>query len=140
MMTTSARNDPAAPEAGLALHPVTPPLVCADAAEAPNFSARAFGAEEMAHLPGPDGRLAHARARVNGSTVMLMDEFPEMGAVGPAAPGGSPVTVHLQVDDADAFARAEAAGAVVAMPMADRFWGDRHGVARDPFGHRWSIG
>lgn len=140
-MSTPTRNDPAAPEAGLALHPVTPHLVCAGAAEALDFYARAFGAEETARLPGPDGRLVHACARVNGSTVMLMDEFPEMGAVGPAASGGSPVTIHLQVDDADAFAaRAEAAGAVVVMPVADQFWGDRYGVVRDPFGHRWSIG
>lgn len=137
---TRAPDDAEAP-AALVVHPVTPHLVCAGAAEALDFYARAFGAEEMARLPAPDGRLVHACARVNGSTVMLMDEFPEMGAVGPAGSGGSPVTIHLQVDDADAWAaRAEAAGATVEMPVADQFWGDRYGVVRDPFGHRWSIG
>ena len=120
---------------------VVPHLVCRGAAEAIAFYVRAFGAEETMRLPGPDGRVVHAGLVVNGSLVMLGEEAPEMGALSPAALGGSPVTIHLDVDDADAWvARAEAAGAAVEVPVADMFWGDRYGVVRDPFGHRWSIG
>jgi uncharacterized glyoxalase superfamily protein PhnB len=72
---------------------------------------------------------------------MLSDEFPAMGGLGPKALKGSPVTIHLYVEDADAFAaRAVAAGAKVTMPVADMFWGDRYGQLEDPFGHRWSVG
>jgi uncharacterized glyoxalase superfamily protein PhnB len=86
------------------------------------------------------GRIMHACLRLNGSTVMLSDEFPDHGMVGPAALGGSPVTIHLMVHDVDAaFARAVAAGATVTMELADQFWGDRYGSLRDPFGHHWSL-
>jgi PhnB protein len=133
-MTTTQRAAAATP-------PITPQLVCAGAAEAIAFYARALGAEETMRLPGPDGRLVHAALTVNGAPVMLMDEFPEMGATAPDRLGGSPVTIHLAVDDADAwFARATAAGATVVMPLADQFWGDRYGCVRDPFGHLWSFG
>src|SRR5258706_15883255 len=72
---------------------------------------------------------------------MLVDEMPEWGALGPKALKGSPVTIHLYVDDVDAFvARAMKAGAKVTMPVADMFWGDRYGTLEDPFGHRWSVG
>ena len=79
-------------------------------------------------LPGPDGRLMHASVRIGDSIVMLVDEMPEWGALGPKALKGSPVTIHLMVDDVDAvFAQAVAAGATVKMPVADMFWGDRYG-------------
>lgn len=137
-MTTT---ESAEPKAALAAQPITPHLVCAGAADAIAFYVSALGAEETMRLPGPDGRLLHAALRVNGASVMLMDEFPEMGAAAPARLGGSPVTIHLAVDDADAwFARATAAGATVVMPVADQFWGDRYGCVRDPFGHLWSFG
>jgi PhnB protein len=78
-----------------------------------------------------------ASAKINGGWIMLSDDFPEMGFAAPA-PGG--FTLHLQVDDADAWwARALEAGASVKMPLADQFWGDRYGQLRDPFGHLWSI-
>ena len=119
---------------------VTPHLVCAGAADAIAFYKKAFGATEQLRVPGPDGRLLHAAITIGDSVVMLTDEFPDMCALGPKARGGSSVTIHLFVDDADAwFARATKAGAAVKMPLADMFWGDRYGVLEDPFGHSWSI-
>lgn len=120
-----------------------PHLIVDDAAAAIDFYGKAFGAEELDRVPGPDGRLIHADIRVNGSIIMLNDDFPEMsgGSTTPRALGGSPVTIHLTVPDADqAFDRAVDAGATVAQPLEDQFWGDRYGVLVDPFGHRWSIG
>ena len=122
------------------MHSVTPHLVCAGAAKAIDFYARAFGATELGRLPAPDGKLMHAAIRIAGSTVMLVDEMPEWGALGPKALKGSPVTVHLYVEDVDAFvARAVKEGAKVTMPVADQFWGDRYGKIEDPFGHSWSV-
>lgn len=116
---------------------VTPHLVCAGAAEAIEFY---FNAMELARLPGPQGKLLHAMIRIGDSAVMLVDEFPDWGLFGPKSLKGSPVTIHLYVEDADAaFAQAVAAGAEVKMPLADMFWGDRYGVLTDPFGHHWSI-
>lgn len=122
------------------MHTVTPHLVCAGAAEAIDFYVAAFGAVEGGRLPGPDGRLMHAHLRIGDSAVMLVDEMPEWGALGPLALKGSPVTIHLYVEDADAaFAKAVAAGAEATMLPADMFWGDRYAQVRDPFGHKWSI-
>ncbi len=123
------------------MHTVTPHLVCAGAAEAIEFYKKAFGAVEMARLPGPQGKLAHAMIRIGDSVVMLVDEFPEMGALSPSSLKGSPVTIHLYVDNVDATVeRAVKAGAKITMPVADQFWGDRYGQLVDPFGHRWSVG
>ncbi len=95
----------------------------------------------MIRLPGSNGRLIHACVSINGSPVMLADEFPDMNSRGPNALGGSPVSIHLNVDDADAWVeRAEEAGAEIVMPVADMFWGDRFGMVKDPFGHVWSVG
>ena len=122
------------------MHSVTPHLICAGAASAIEFYKRAFGAVESGRLPAPDGRIMHAAIRIGDSTVMLVDEMPEWGALGPKALKGSPVTIHLYVDDVDAFvARAVNAGAKVTMPVADQFWGDRYGKIEDPFGHHWSV-
>jgi PhnB protein len=123
---------------------VTPHLVVDDAAAAIDFYVRAFGATELGRVPGPDGRLVHAALTINGSTVMLNDDFPEYNdgkAQNPNALGGSPVTIHLTVTDVEAkFAKAVEAGAQVVMPLEDQFWGDRYGMVRDPFGHQWSLG
>ncbi len=122
------------------MHSLTPHLVCRGAAAAIDFYARAFGAIEQFRLPTPDGKIMHACVQIGDSQLFLFDEMPEHGALGPQTLKGSPVTIHLQVQDADAvFARAIAAGATVAMPLADQFWGDRYGQLADPFGHRWSI-
>jgi PhnB protein len=119
---------------------VTPHLICAGAAEAIDFYKKAFGAKEDGRMAGPDGRIMHASIRIGGSAVMLMDEMPEWGALGPKALKGSPVTIHLYVPDVDAFvARAVKAGAKVTMPIADQFWGDRYGAIEDPWGHKWSV-
>ena len=122
------------------MHTVTPHLVCAGAAAAIDFYVAAFGAIDAGRLPRPDGRLMHAQVRIGDSHVMLVDEMPEWGALGPLALKGSPVTLHLYVPDVDAaVARAVAAGATVTMPVADMFWGDRSGQIVDPFGHHWSL-
>lgn len=122
------------------MHTVTPHLVCAGAAAAIDFYVAAFGAIDAGRVPGPDGRLMHAQVRIGDSHVMLVDEMPEWGLLGPLALKGSPVTIHLYVPDVDAaVARAVAAGATVTMPVADMFWGDRYGQIVDPFGHHWAL-
>jgi uncharacterized glyoxalase superfamily protein PhnB len=122
------------------MHTVTPHLVCDGAADAIEFYKKAFGATDEVRLPGPGGKLMHAMVRINGSAVMLVDEMPEWGALGPKALKGSPVTIHLYVENVDAFVeRAVKAGAKVTMPVADMFWGDRYGKIEDPFGHHWSV-
>jgi uncharacterized glyoxalase superfamily protein PhnB len=121
-------------------HTVTPHLVCEGAADAIEFYKKAFNAVELARMPGPDGKLMHAQLRIGTSTIMLVDDFPDWGSVGPKALKGSPVTIHLYVEDTDAlYNQAIAAGATAKMPPADMFWGDRYGVLIDPFGHSWSI-
>lgn len=122
------------------MHSLTPHLVCAGAADAIEFYKRAFNAVEQARMPGPDGKLIHAAVKIGDSTLMLVDENPQWGSLGPKALKGSPVTIHLYVPDVDAtVAQAVAAGAKVTMPVADMFWGDRYGQLEDPFGHRWSV-
>lgn len=122
------------------LHAVSPHLVCAGAAAAIDFYQRGFEATERVRIPGPDGKLIHACLCINGSSVMLVDENREMGGAAPTSLGGTPVTIHLVVEDVDKVTdRAIAAGARVIVPVDDMFWGDRYGVVEDPFGHRWSI-
>jgi PhnB protein len=130
---------PGSPER-LQLHSVTPHLVCAGAADAIEFYKKAFGAVEMARVPAPDGKLIHAMIRIGDSPVMLVDEFPQCGSLGPKSLKGSPVALHLNVEDVDAAAdRAVRAGAKITMPVEDMFWGDRDGRLEDPFGHQWSV-
>ena len=123
------------------MNTVTPHLVIAGAADAIEFYKKAFGAEEMHRMTGPDGRsIMHACVRIAGSPVFLVDENPTYGVLGPEKQKGSPVFIHLFVKDVDAFAaKAEKAGAKVTMPPSDMFWGDRYGQLVDPFGHRWSV-
>lgn len=120
---------------------VTPHIVCKDAAQAIEFYKQAFGAVEIDRLMAPDGsKLLHATMRIGDSVVMLADEFPEWGSVGPLTLEGSPVTLHIYVDDADAAAeRAVRAGAKITMALENTFWGDRYGTLEDPFGHRWAV-
>jgi PhnB protein len=122
------------------MHSLTPHLVCAGAADAIKFYTKAFNAEELMRLPGPQGKLAHAMLRIGDSAIMLVDEFPDRGALGPKSLKGSPVTLHLFVENVDAaVAQAVAAGAKITMPIADMFWGDRYAQLEDPFGHHWSV-
>jgi PhnB protein len=122
------------------MHTVTAHLVVGGAADAIEWYKKAFGAEEIMRMPGPDGKLWHAMIRIGDSTVMLADEFPDFGSVGPKTLKGSPVTLHLSVENVDAqFKRAVDAGATVKMELADMFWGDRYAQVEDPFGHHWSM-
>jgi PhnB protein len=122
-----------------------PYIVVSNAAAAIDFYKAAFGAVELMRHPAPNSdKLMHASLKINGGFLMMSDDFSaSMGGKSqtPEALGGSPVTFHLAVEDADAvWAQAVAAGAEVTMPLADQFWGDRYGQLRDPFGHRWSVG
>ncbi|KWK71791.1 VOC family protein [Burkholderia ubonensis] len=119
---------------------LTPHLICAGAADAIEFYRQAFNAVERVRLPAPNGKPMHACLTIGDSSLMLVDEMPEHGALGPKALKGTPVCLHLFVPDVDAaIAQAVAAGAKVTMPAADMFWGDRYGQVEDPFGHRWSL-
>ena len=121
-------------------HTVTPYLCIKGAASALEFYKKAFEATELMRLAQPDGRIGHSEIRVGDSVIMLSDEFPEIGASSPQAIGGSPVTIHLYVEDVDTvFKQAVAAGAKVKRPVADQFYGDRMGGVEDPFGYTWWI-
>mgnify|MGYP001556381613 CR=1 FL=1 len=122
------------------MHTLTTYLTVKDAPAAIEFYRKAFGAEELLRVPGPDGRLLHAQVKIGDSVLMLSEEFPEFGSQGPATLGGSPVSIHMYVNDVDtAWERAIEAGCTVTMPLDDTFWGDRFGSLRDPFGHQWSL-
>ena len=122
------------------MHTVTPHIVCADGVNAIDFYKKAFNAQEMMRLLGHDGKLMHGAIRIGDSVVMLADEYPEWGSLGPKTLKGSSVTIHLYVEDADSqFNQAVTAGCTVRMPLTDMFWGDRYGVVQDPFGHQWAI-
>jgi len=121
-------------------HSVTPYLCIRGAAKALDFYARAFGAKEKFRLPMGE-RIGHAEILIGDSHVMLADENPADGYVGPQTLGGAGVSLMLYVPDVDAtFARAVKAGAKVRRDVADQFYGDRMGTLTDPFGHVWSIG
>ena len=121
-------------------HTVTPTIIVRGAAEAIDFYKRAFGAEEVSRMNGPDGKVAHAEIRIGDSMIMLGDENPEWGMLSPLSTNGTSGSLHIYVDDADAtFERAVGAGAKVRNPLEDAFWGDRYGKVTDPFGHEWGI-
>ena len=124
------------------MHTIIPHLTLKGAAAAIDFYKKAFGAVELMRMPMPDGKsLMHAHLTIGDSHLMLNDEPLFPGACkSPQTLGGCSVTIHLNVEDADAvFHRAVAAGAQPTMPPADMFWGDRYGQVTDPFGQRWSI-
>lgn len=121
-----------------------PHLVCSPCSEAIDFYKKAFGAEEIRRMKGPDGqKIMHAAIRIGKSFVFLVDDFPEFcGGKSQTAKAlkGTPVTLHQYVENCDAaMKRASDAGATVVMPAQDMFWGDRYGVLEDPYGHKWSI-
>jgi PhnB protein len=121
-------------------HSVTPYLIFSGASDAIAFYQKALGASEVLRIGGPDGRVGHAELQIGGSRIMLADEHPEIGALSPKTIGGSPVSIHLYLEDVDAaVARAVAAGAKLLRPVADQFYGDRTGGIEDPFGYRWYI-
>jgi PhnB protein len=120
-------------------HSVTPYLTVHDTAEAIRFYARAFGAEEIMRLPMGD-KIGHAEIKVGDSIVMLSDEWPDHGKLGPKARGGATAGLMVYVPDVDAaYARALEAGAAAEQPLTDQFWGDRSGSVTDPFGVTWML-
>jgi PhnB protein len=121
-------------------HTLTPYLFIKGASEAIEFYKNAFGAIELGRMSQPDGKVAHAEIQIGDSRVMLSDEQPPMGALAPLTVGGSPVMLHLYVDDVDRmFSQAVRAGATIVRPVKDEFYGDRAGGLKDPFGHLWHI-
>lgn len=121
-------------------HTVTPYLILSAASDAIAFYQAAFGAEEVMRMGDPKGRIHHAEITIGDTRVMLADEHPEIQALSPKMIGGSPVSIHLYVEDVDeAVQRALAAGAKLIRPVADQFYGDRVGGIEDPFGYRWFI-
>lgn len=132
---------PAADKVSKEYHTVTPSFAVADAAAAIEFYKSAFGATEKSRMPAPDGKkIMHAELVLGDSTIMLSDAFPEMGSKSITDFGGSPVSIHYYVTDADAvFARAQSAGARPEMPLTDAFWGDRYGMVVDPAGMAWGL-
>lgn len=117
------------------------PYLCVDgAAQAIDFYKRAFGATELFRMAQPDGRIGHAEIRIGDSRIMLADEYPDMDFRSPKHYGGSPIGIHLYVDDVDATVnRAIAAGAHLLKQVSDQFYGDRNGAVQDPYGHRWYV-
>mgnify|MGYP001455417450 CR=1 FL=1 len=119
---------------------VTPYLNVVGAADAIAWYAKVLGATERMRLDGPGGTIAHAEVGLGGSVIMLADEFPEMGNKSPATLGGTPVSLMVYVEDVDAtYATALAAGATEVDPVQDKFYGDRSGMFRDPWGHEWTV-
>jgi PhnB protein len=122
-------------------YPQVMPYLCVDgAADAIEFYTKVLGAKERMRMPGPDGKLGHAEIQIGQGVVMLADESPEMSFRSPKTIGGTPVTIHAYVEDADAvFDAAVAAGAKGLRPVENQFYGDRSGQFEDPFGHRWNV-
>ncbi|HEV2470942.1 MAG TPA: VOC family protein [Candidatus Sulfotelmatobacter sp.] len=122
-------------------HTLTPYMTVRNATRAIEFYKQAFGATERGVMKDPSGRVMHAELQIGDSIIMLADEFPDFGAVGPDTKGGgTSMGLHIYVNNVDqAFDRAVKAGAKVEMPVMDQFWGDRYGKLKDPFGHKWSI-
>lgn len=119
---------------------VTPYLHVNGAAAAIEFYSSILGAQERMRMPAPGGKIGHAEVEIGESIIMLADEFPDMDVRGPKAIGGTPVTLHVYVDDVDVvFDAALAAGATSVRAVENQFYGDRVGQFEDPFGHRWSV-
>ena len=119
---------------------LTPYLIVDGAGAAIDFYCSVLGAQESLRMPAPDGRIGHAELRLGDSMIMLADENAQMEVRGPRAIGGTPVSLHVYVEDSDAvFERAVQAGAKSLRAVEDRFYGDRSGQFEDPFGHRWDV-
>jgi PhnB protein len=119
---------------------LTPHLFVRDADAAVGFYRAAFGAAELLRTRLPDGRVLFVELAVGDARLLLSEETPSLGALAPPTIGGSPVLLLLEVEDPDEVARrATDAGAVVELPVQEMFWGERYGVVRDPFGHRWAV-
>ena len=112
---------------------VIPHLTVSDAKKAMAFYEKAFGATTESVSATPDGKVMHAAMRIGNAMIYLNDPF------GPLATPAN-VTLHVWSEDVNAlWERAVAAGAEVAMPLGDAFWGDRYGHLKDPFGYSWAL-
>lgn len=119
---------------------VTPYLMVDGASAAIDFYTSVLGATERMRMSAPEDKVGHAELEVGNSVIMLADESPEMDARSPRTVGGTPVSLHVYVEDTDAtFERALEAGAKMLQPVEDKFYGDRSGSFEDPFGHRWHV-
>ena len=127
--------------AAMKIHHLLAYLQVNDAARAIEFYTSVFGTTEKFRLTDSNGRIGHAVLDFGGTTLMLAEEFPEYGILGPLTLGGTSVTMHLLVDDADAvIRRAAEAGAEIESEPEDQFYGERSDWLRDPSGHRWNVG
>jgi PhnB protein len=125
----------------MTIHEVFIQLRVKSTPEAIAFYERAFGAREKYRLVEPSGRVGHAELDFGGTTIMISDEYPELGIRGPQSIGATSFGIHLHVDDCDAMLeRAVAAGGKLIRPASDAFYGERSGTVRDPFGHEWNLG
>ncbi len=121
-------------------HSVTPYLIIKGAADAIEFYKKAFGATELFRIDGPEQTVGHAEIKIGDSVIMLADEFPGMGFVGPKTLGGTPVSILIYVQDVDTvFNQAISAGGEQLKPLQDQFYGDRSGTLTDPYGHVWTV-
>jgi PhnB protein len=119
---------------------ITPYLIVKGASDAIDFYTSVLGGQERMRMPGPDGSIGHAELSFGDSVIMLADEHPDMGALGPKTVGGTPVMIHVYVEAVDeVFAKAIAAGARELQAVEDKFYGDRAGSLEDPFGHHWYV-
>ena len=121
-------------------HSVTPYLIIKGAAEAIEYYKKSFGATELFRMPTPDGKIGHAELKIGDSPIMLSDEHPDLGHVGPQTLGGTSVGIMIYVDDVDTiYKRAISGGGQEIKPLQDQFYGDRSGTLKDPFGHMWTV-
>lgn len=123
------------------IHELFPYLCVSDANSAIDYYSKVFGATEKFRLAEPGGKIGHAELEFGATTIMLCEEYPELNVISPERLEGTAMSIHLHVDNADeVINRALEAGATIETPVQDYFYGERGGVIRDPFGHRWNIG
>jgi PhnB protein len=120
-------------------HSVTPYLIIDGAAKAIDYYKKAFGATELFRMEH-QGKIGHAELKIGDSPIMLADEQPSMGYVGPKSIGGTSVSLMLYVEDVDKmYKQAIASGGLELKGLQDQFYGDRSGTLKDPFGHIWTV-
>lgn len=136
----SVTTEPTSTSAPATVTAMVPHLCCRNAEDAAHFYVKALGAEIIDIYKVSTGQVMHGALKIGAVSVYLVDEFPAFGSFGPQSLNGNPVTFNLSVPDADAaYQRAVDAGCEVIMPICDMFWGDRYGLVKDPFGHKWAF-
>jgi len=132
-----AENVKAVPEG---VNTITAHLSVRGAAQAIEFYQQAFGAQLTFVLKTSDDKVMHATMKLGDSRFQVAEESPGIGTPSPQTLGGSPIVLNIFVENVDQlWNRALAAGAKVAMPLANQFWGDRYGQVLDPFGFTWAL-